>query len=480
MRIGLILISIFFSFLFQVRGQIIFERIYGGLYDDSGNSAKQTSDSGYIFTGGTFSSGAGKEDVILIKTDSLGDTLWTKTYGGPENDHGNSVFSTFEGGYLIAGSTSSFGSGLNDFFLIRTNNFGDTLWTKTFGGEYEDVGNWAQPTGDGGFIFCGNAVRTGAGDFDVVVIKTNEYGDTLWTKVFGGTGNDYGYSIHPTTDGKFILTGYSDNFGGGSGVYLYKMEEGGDSVWAKTYGGVNSFEINSAIQTNDGGFIIGCSTYSDVKSNEFLLIKTDDIGDTLWTKSYGGNNADFGCSVIQTKDDGYAIVGWTYSFGGGLEDVYLIKTNEIGIPVWTKTFGGTGFERGISLEQTFDGGFIICGSAVNFSSGGSALFLVKTDPGGNGYPAGNPNLNFAGSPTLSVIPNPFSKSARVVNNGWGELNNSIRLYNVLGEEINFTGDVKPVESSFGKTDIEIFRQNLNPGIYLLESGNQFARIIITD
>jgi len=209
-------------------------------------------------------------------TNTSGDTLWTKTYGGIEADCGLSVQQTSDDGYIIAGWTRSFGEGEGDVYLIKTNTSGDTLWMKTYGGIEADCGLSVQQTSDGGYIVAGYTRSFGEEGTDVYLIKLGANGDTIWTKTYGGTNWDYGYSVQHTSDGGYIITGQTESFGAG---------------WCDVY-----------------------------------LIRLGANGDTLWTRTYGGIHYDAGSSVQQTSDGGYIVAGWTYSFGVGLGDVYLIKT----------------------------------------------------------------------------------------------------------------------------------------------------------
>jgi hypothetical protein len=211
-------------------------RTYGGRYNDRGYSVAQTTDGGYVITGYTCSFGVNNyEDVWLLRTDANGDTLWARTYGGRYPDHGNSVQQTIDGGYVIAGRTYSYGFVGGDVWLIKTDVGGDTIWTRTYGDTDYDYGRSVAQTADGGYIIVGHAESYGAGEADVYLIKTGASGDTIWTRTYGGTDRDKGYSVHQTTDGGYIVTGYTGSFGAGRrDVWLIKTDSAGRATVATT------------------------------------------------------------------------------------------------------------------------------------------------------------------------------------------------------------------------------------------------------
>ena len=210
----------------------------GGAADDWAYSVQQTADGGYIVAGYTNSFGAGDYDFYLVKTNSQGDTLWTRTYGGSDDDWAYSVQQTADGGYIVAGYTYSFGAGDDDFYLVKTNSQGDTLWTRTYGGSGDDEAYSVQQTADGGYIVAGYTSSFGAGSGDFYLVKTNSQGDTLWTRTYGGSGYDGAYSVQQTADGGYIVAGYTGSFGAGSDdFYLVKTNSQGDTLWTRTYGG---------------------------------------------------------------------------------------------------------------------------------------------------------------------------------------------------------------------------------------------------
>ncbi len=368
------------------RAQTSWWRTFGGTNYDVGNIVQQTVDGGYIIVGGTTSFGAGNSDVYLIRTDTSGDTLWTRTYGGRDTDWGYWVQQTADSGYIVAGGTCSFGAGSADVYLIKSNASGDTLWTRTYGGANGDGGYSVQQTADGGYIITGWTECFGAGAYDVYLIKTDASGDTLWARTYGGTSEDVGYSVQQTTDSGYIITGHTLSFGAGrlTNVYLIKTNASGDTLWTRAYGGTGVEWGYDVQQTMDGGYIIvGCTQSFGAGIDDVYFIKTDASGDTLWTKTYGGTDDDVGKSVRQASDGGYVIAGYTGPFGPGNQDVRLIRTNASGDTLWTKTYGGPDSDEGYSVRQTPDGGHVVAGYAKSFGAGNADVYLIKTDSLGN-------------------------------------------------------------------------------------------------
>jgi len=313
---------------------------------------------------------------------------WEKNFGGSGDDFGNFVQQTTDGGYIITGETYSYGNGngYSDVYLMKIDGNGVEQWSQTFGGIIDDWGMSIQQTTDGGYIITGYTRSFGNGGDDVYLIKTDDNGVEQWSQTFGGTGDDYCSSVQQTNDGGYIITGETYSIVNGSyDVYLIKTDGNGIEQWNQTFGGANNDAAMFVQQTTDGGYIIAGDTYTFGNGyNDVYLIKTDGNGIELWSQTFGGTDYDWGNSIQQTTDGGYIITGGTTnSIVNGSPDVYLIKTDGNGLEQWSQTFGGTDEDEGRSIQQTADGGYIISGKTRSFGNGNSNVYLIKTDGNGN-------------------------------------------------------------------------------------------------
>ena len=458
-----ILCLIFFSFsIIQAQVDTLWTKTFGGNIEETGYSVQQISDGGYIIIGYTSSFGAGGWDVWLIKTNADGDTLWTKTFGGSDYDQGKSVKQTQDEGYIITGGTSSFGTGNSDVWLIKTNADGDTLWTKTFGGSGYEAGYSVQQASDGGYIITGYTSSFGAGDNDVWLIKTNASGDTLWTKTYGGNSDDYSYSVRQTKDDGYIITGYTQSFGAGvNDIWLIKTNASGDTLWTKTFGGSGYDVALSVQQTMDEGYIMTGSTRSFNDANgDVWLIKTDVSGDILWTKTYGGGDYDMGYSVQQTIDKGYIVAGTTSSFGANIQDIWLIKTNTDGDTIWTKTFVGSGANVAFSVQQTTDEGYIITGWTTSFDNGNGDIWLIKTTADATIVKKNNNNI-LSDYKLFQNFPNPFNPKTTFKFSIPKSDQVTISIYTISGQML----ESKTMNFNPGSYSFEFDGSKYSTGIY---------------
>jgi len=318
--------------------------------------------------------------TLLLVSLSNAQQRWERTYGGTGGDGGESVQQTSDVGYIVAGPTTSFGDS-TQVYLIKTNASGDTLWTKTYGGTSVEWGYSVKQTTDRGYIVGGYTTSFGNA-YQVYLIKANASGDTLWTRTYGGAGVDVSFSVQQTSDTGYIVAGETSSFGNAYQVYLIKTNASGDTLWTRTYGGAGYDYGESVQQTQDEGYIVAGETNSFGNLWQVYLIKTNASGDTLWTRTYGGASTDGCYSVQQTTDGGYIVAGITNSFGDYYQ-VYLIKTNSGGDTLWTRTYGGAGDDYGESVQQTTDGGYIIAGYTTSYGAGNDDVYLIKTNASGD-------------------------------------------------------------------------------------------------
>jgi hypothetical protein len=467
--------------------QITFQRTYGGSSHDGGRSVQQTSDGGYIIAGTTNSFGAGGSDVYLIKTDAHADTLWTRTFGGEAFDEGYSVQQTTDGGYVVAGWYDSRTAG-REVYVIRTDTCGDTLWTRTYGGLWNDGGYSVQQTADGGYVVAGYTESFGAGQGDVYLIRTDANGDALWTRTFGGIHPDVGYSVLQTADSGYIVGGCTapsvQNY---SDVYLVKVDANGGTLWERAYGGEDEDVGYCVQQTTDGGYVVAGYTNSFGGSywHDVYLVRTNAHGDTLWTRTFGGTSFDQGYSVQQTTDGGYITVGGTSSFGVGGTAAYLIKTDADGDTLWTRTYGGDDDDVGYAVQQTSDGGFIIAGVTESYGAGSADVYLIKTDSLGNvavAEPKGSPT--HAPALSLSCEPNPCRGATTIRFAPLASRHSPLvlRIYDAQGRAVRSFSSLLSPPSSLVWDGCDDMGQMLPSGAYFvrLDAGAQHAsaRIIL--
>jgi len=448
--LSLVLLAFYFENLSAQAPDTLWTKTYGGVQAEDGYSVQQTTDGGFIITGFTYSYGAGANDVYLIKTNADGDTLWTKTYGGYGVDEGRSVQQTSDGGFIITGNVFMQGKGLQ-VWLVKTNASGDTLWTKNFGGTGFDKGHCVQQTNDNGYIIAGEVE---VNQIDLWLIKTDSDGNYVWSKNYGGTGFDIGYSVQQTTDGGYIVTGYTGSFGAGvNDVWLLKTDAAGDTLWTKTYGGFDNDYGYSVQQTTDGGYFITGTSWSFGAGSDIYLVKTDDAGDTLWTKNYSGSR---GYSGQQTSDGGYIITGWAEPLGPANSNVWLLKINSSGDTLWTKIFGADGYEQGRSVQQTSDGGYILCGFTDSYGAGNYDIWLIRVD-------AETTYVEETTEADFELYPNPSNGKIRVSSFESGVKINKVEIIDSFG---------KVAKLIFGNFDAEGTEFDVSQ----LPSGLYFCRV----
>lgn len=359
---------------------------------------------------------------------------WDKTFGGNLNDYLYCIRQTTDGGYILGGYSTSDSSGdkteaskgTHDYWVIKIDANGVKQWDKSFGGNNLDLLKCLQQTSDGGYILGGSSASDSSGDKsenskgkeDFWVVKIDANGVKQWDKTFGGIGNDGIASLQQTTDGGYILGGYSSSPAGGDKTescrgfwdfWVIKIDASGTKQWDKTYGGSEMDEITCLRQTTDGGFILGGHSsssqgYEKTEYNrgviDYWIVKTDANGIKQWDKTYGGLDADLLFAIEQTADGGYMLGGASQSdtdgdksdFSNGVYDYWVIKTDSSGAKQWDHGFGGWEYDNLFTLQQTTDGNYILGGASssgtwfgedkTEESRGGEDFWIIKITSNG--------------------------------------------------------------------------------------------------
>jgi len=336
----------FFSESSIVQADMPFTMIknYGGTQDERGYAVQQTSDGGYVIVGSSTSYGAGGSDLWILKVDALGEFSWSKTYGGQGNDAGKDIVQTSDGGYIITGYTRSFSSdGDMDLWLIKTDANGESCL-------YNDGGNCTQNS-------------------------------SKWVKSFGTSGNDYGNSVKETSDGDFIVAGKSGRI---PSVFVVKTNSLGEKIWENLYGTGPGDRGQYIIERQDLGFLIVGKENPYNADDNLCLINIHTDGSEVWHSLYGGGNSDGGNHVSEVSGGGFIIAGSSRSYGNGnWDDMWLVKTSTGGSMEWQKTYGGSYTEIGNYVHEKVGGGYIIAGSTESAGQGLYDIWVVSTDYTGN-------------------------------------------------------------------------------------------------
>ncbi len=321
-------------------GNELWSRIFNLGMNDWGRCLKQTQDGGFIIAGYT--------EVVpqihypfLVKTDDAGNIQWQQQYdyGFGDDDRAHSVWQTSDGGYIIAGQTwllhGAFGN--YDMYIIKTDGSGNVQWQKVFFWENEG-GDWAlsvQQLSDGGYIIGG---LTQSSVWASYILRLDGSGNVLWSNIYPGAWQSECYDIQPTPDGGFLFTGTESSFTTDTDLLITKLNSDGNLVWKKIYGTVDAEQGESIQQLQDGGYVIAGMSSHGAGGYDMYVVRTDANGDSLWSRTIGGSSDDRAFSVVSADAGSYILTGWTWSYGQGQGDVYLVKLLDSVVPVELTSF----------------------------------------------------------------------------------------------------------------------------------------------
>lgn len=411
----------------QSAPSIEWQKALGGTHGESANAVQQTSDGGYIVAGNSMSNDGdvtgnhGGGDYWIVKLNPAGGIQWQKTLGGSNVDDAQSIRQTTDGGYIIAGSSNSGDGDISgnhgnyDYWIVKLDSNGNMQWQKSLGGSSMDIAQSIQQTSEGGYIVAGSSSSNdgdvsgnhGGGDYWIVKLDIN--GNIQWQKSLGGSSSEQVNSVQQTFDGGYIIAGTTVSTDGDITVsygnndfWVVKLDSGGNMQWQKTLGNIGDNIGYYAQQTFDGGYIaVGTSfNSSNLESGlpDYWVIKLSNNGTIEWDKYFGGSFHDNAITIRQTPEWDYIVAGWTASNNGqvtnhhGNLDYWIIKLDSSGNLKWEKTLGGPDFDYLTALELTADNGYIVSGSTGSTSGdvtghhGMIDAWIVKLSPEQLGIP----------------------------------------------------------------------------------------------
>jgi hypothetical protein len=413
----------------NANGLLQWTRNIGGTGDDFGYNIIQTSDGGYAIAGQTNSFGAGVSDMYIVKLDSSGTLQWNKTIGGTASDYANCIIQTSDGGYAVAGQTNSFGAGNSDIFLVRFNSNGSIKWSKTVGGTGVDKASKIIKTFDGGFAISGSTSSFGSGLDDMYIVKLDSGGTVLWNHTAGGSNFEYGTSILQCTDSSYVLAGETQSFGAGLyDMYLVKFDKNGNSIWNKTIGGTTEEDCSAITQTTDGGYALAGYINSAPYYGSF--VKLNSGGNVQWVKRTLNETY----SIVQTTEGGYALTGPITGYGAGSSDFCIIKFDAGGYTcgsVLTPTFSiGSGGTVTTPVPQVNSTAPTVTTPSPTSGTGG--IFMSMCGVTGNETNANEIPKEFL---LMQNYPNPFNPISNIKYQISKFASANLKVYDVLGKEV---------------------------------------------
>ncbi len=474
---NLLAIIVLYFIVLKIQAQPIIEwqKSFGGSDIDQAYCIAQTMDSGFIVAGetssndGDISEDFGYSDIWIVKLDSIGAILWQKSLGNSIMESASSIQQTLDEGYIVCGHSSTDDlngiprQGSSDLLIIKLNKTGNIIWQKSLGGSNSEWAGGIQQTTDGGYIVGASSkskdgnVTGNKGNFDYWIVKLNSSGGIEWQNSYGGTASERLNSIQQTSDGGYVAAGSSasndkDVTGNhrGTDYWIIKIDRIGTLIWQKSFGGSLDDIAYSIKQTSDYGFIVAGLTISydgDVNDNtnpikNSWVIKLDGLGNIEWKKNYGGTAIEEARSIVQTKDGGYIIAGFTGSNDGdvsgnhslGNYDIWIFKINNAGILEWQKCLGSSDAEFAYSIVQTKDGGYAVAGTSstddgnVTKNNGKSDYWIVKL----SGTLVGVKELE--AQSLLNLYPNPASNQL-TININERLVGSNFTILNMVGQRV---------------------------------------------
>ncbi|MGD9401471.1 MAG: FlgD immunoglobulin-like domain containing protein [bacterium] len=451
-------------------------RTYGGPYNDGFRSAIATGDGGYLAVGYTYSFGPDNVNVYAVKTDAAGDTIWTRTYGGSGEDYAYDVRETGDGGFVIAGYTSSFGAGVEDAYILKVDSGGDTLWTRTYGGAKLDEARGVCVTSDGYIVVTGMTDSFADDIHDMFVLKLEDDGDTVWTRVIDDADYNWGQSVCELGDGNYAICGSRADQTSNLQMWVLKMDPGGSVIWDYEYGdaGLNNPDYGMCVRAVADTEMVVCGKWAievrDPLGPSFLRADLDGapLGYRRYTRGFSDIYYDCGNSICFTDDQGYLFCGAIKDNTTHNNDLMLLKRVWGSGWVWEQHFGGSGSDWGNSIWKYAPGHYIVSGHTSSFGAGGYDAWLINVRDEQAGAPAAGGK---EGSGLLAgPAPNPVVSGTVIRFQVPGNMDVNLSIYDVTGRLVRALESGHRVSGEYATAwdgrDSEGVR--VSPGVYVVK------------
>lgn len=383
--IKLLLSQLFFALLFVFSNDTIAQTSFKKKYTGNGsfndaNKIIETNDGGFFIAGSTNGISGGGLDILLIKLDVYGDTLWTKIIGGAASENPTDAEQTFDNGYIIAGRTASYGAGNDDVFLIKLDTAGNISWAKTYGDVGKDAGLAVIQTPDSGYIVTGYFEYPASTNVDGCVLKVDNTGEVIWAKIIGDSFHEELFSVLKTSNNNYLISGGQQISTTSSHLVILCINDAGDTLWTQLYDLAGfSFMTNSIEISNNSFLITGSTTQSPSFYNDFCAFNIDSLGNELWTKIYNLQNDDFSISVNKTTAGNFILSGFTAAAQTHVYDMAYLIMDPAGSVLNTRFIPNPNFEITNSSTFTTNANLAIVGTELDFSSGNQSIIFHKTD-----------------------------------------------------------------------------------------------------
>jgi hypothetical protein len=444
---------------------LLWSKFYGGIDNEEVNYLLPTSEQGCLVVGYTESFGYGefgRPDIWLLELDSDGEPLWSETYGVADSlEQARHMIETTDGGYLAVGyKCEQYGFGGGDAILLKIDATGGEQWLRQYGGSEDDGLLFVQPAPDGGYIACGWTRSSGAGFVDAWVVKFDLDGNMEWDRPYGGSEYDIARTIFRHPDGGYLVTGFTNSRGAGSyDAWIFKLDEAGEMEWEKTHGGEGYDRAYFSTICDDGNFVL-TGTRGVGAEEDLWIMKFDPQGEMIWEQTHDAAGNDEGHHIRQTTDGGFAVAAWASYNGNPWDQMWMLKLDPLGEIVWQDISGGPAADFGNVVLQVDARDYLLGGGTLSYGAGRVDMWVMKFR---SETTTAAPVMGVI-TPGLTCYPNPFNPritlALRVPRAGPVKL----AIYDCSGRLVAtpWQGEIEA-----GGHEIQFEAEDLTSGLYLV-------------